>query len=47
MNPNPWLQEQLNDEHRRELERTAEHERKAQAENRQNFWHWLQKKDSR
>ncbi len=47
MNMNPWLEEQLNNEHRREMERTAEHERSAQTENRQNFWRWLQQKGMR
>ena len=46
MNPNPWLQEQLNHEHRRELERQAEQERAAHTENRQNFWRWLQQKSA-
>jgi hypothetical protein len=46
MNPNPWLEEQLNHEHRRELERHAEQERSAQTENRQNFWRWLQQKSA-
>jgi len=47
MNTHPWLEEQLNQEHRRELERHAEHERTVQTENRQNFWNWLQRKDAR
>lgn len=42
MNTNPWLEEQLNTEYRRDLERTAEQERNAHAENRQSFWRWLQ-----
>lgn len=41
MNTNPWMEEQLNNEHRRDLERTAEQERTAQTENRQTFWRWL------
>lgn len=47
MNPNPWLEEQLNHEHRRDLERTAELERTAQTENRQSLWGWLQRKNTR
>jgi hypothetical protein len=41
MNINPWMEEQLNNEHRRDLERTAEQERNAQTDNRQTFWRWL------
>lgn len=49
MNSNLWLEEQLNHEYRRDLERHAEQERSVQdhTENRQNFWRWLQQKGMR
>jgi hypothetical protein len=42
MNPNPWMQEQLHNEHRRDLERTAEQERAARSDEKQTAWQWLQ-----
>jgi len=43
-NNTPWLEEQLNQERRREMERHAEEERAAQPEGTQSAWKWLQKR---
>jgi hypothetical protein len=41
-NNNHWLEEQLNHEHRRDLERQAESARANQPETKQTTWQWLQ-----
>jgi hypothetical protein len=44
MNNNLWLEEQLNNEHRRDLERHAEEARVTQTEVKSTAWQWLQKR---
>jgi len=41
---NHWLEEQLNNEHRRDLERHADEERAAQFDVKQMLSQWLQKR---
>ena len=44
MNTAPWLEEQLNQEYRRQAERHAEQERAAHTDSKQSAWQWLQKR---
>lgn len=42
LNTHPWLEEQLNQERRRDIQRQAEQERAAQPERKDSAWDWLQ-----
>lgn len=44
MMSNHWLDQQLNNEHRREMERHADEERAAQFDVKQALSQWLQKR---
>lgn len=45
LNNSHWLEEQLNQEYRRQTERHAEQERAAQTvDKQQTAWQWLQKR---
>jgi hypothetical protein len=44
MNNNLWLEEQLNQEHRRDLERYAEEARVSDTDSKPTVWQWLQKR---